>query len=54
MESSNTVWKTMTAPRGAYQADRAAALSGVPLSTVHWWAREEILVPSISAQRVKL
>jgi uncharacterized protein (DUF433 family) len=40
--------------RGAYPADRAAALSGVPLSTVHWWARNDILVPSISARRVKL
>lgn len=44
----------MTVPRGAYPADRAAALSGVPLSTVHWWARNDVLVPSISAQRVKL
>ena len=44
----------MTAPRGAYPADRAAALSGVPASTVHWWARHDVLVPSISAQRVKL
>lgn len=44
----------MTGPRGAYPADRAAALSGVPLSTVHWWARHEILVPSISAERIKL
>jgi uncharacterized protein (DUF433 family) len=41
-------------PRGAYSAERAAALSGVPLSTVHWWSREGILVPSISAQKVKL
>ena len=40
--------------RGAYPADRAAALSGVPLSTVHWWARNDVLVPSISARRVKL
>jgi uncharacterized protein (DUF433 family) len=38
----------------AYPADRAAALAGVPLSTVHWWARNAVLVPSISAQRVKL
>ncbi len=44
----------MSSSRGAYPADRAAALSGVPLSTVHWWARHEILVPSISAQRIKL
>jgi uncharacterized protein (DUF433 family) len=41
-------------PRGAYPADRAAALSGVPKSTVHYWARKEILVPSISDVRVKL
>lgn len=44
----------MTAPRGAYPADRAAALSGVPQSTVHYWAREGVLVPSVSAKRVKL
>lgn len=41
-------------PRGAYNADRAAALSGVPKSTVHYWARKEILIPSVSAERVKL
>jgi uncharacterized protein (DUF433 family) len=40
--------------RGAYTADRAAALSGVPKSTVHYWARKEILIPSVSAVRVKL
>jgi uncharacterized protein (DUF433 family) len=51
--ASNTV-VVVTIPRGAYPADRAAALSGVPLSTVHWWARNDILVPSISAQRIKL
>jgi DNA-binding transcriptional MerR regulator len=40
--------------RGAYSADRAAALSGVPKSMVHYWVRKEILVPSISDVRVKL
>lgn len=40
--------------RGAYPAPRAAALSGVPLSTVHWWARNDVLEPSISKERVKL
>ncbi len=40
--------------RGAYPADRAAALSGVPLSTVHYWSRNDIVVPSVSAERVKL
>lgn len=41
-------------PLGAYPADRAAALSGVPKSTVHYWARTDVLVPSLSAERVKL
>lgn len=41
-------------PRGAYTAERAAALSGVPKSTIHYWARQDILVPSVSAERVKL
>ncbi len=40
--------------RGAYSADRATALSGVPKSTVHYWARKEILVPSVSAERIRL
>lgn len=39
---------------GAYTADRAAALSGVPKSTIHWWARNDVLVPSVSATRVML
>lgn len=39
---------------GAYTADRAAALSGVPRSTLHYWARQTYLVPSVSAERVKL
>lgn len=41
-------------PRGAYLADRAAALSGVPQSTVHYWSRQGILIPTISPERVKL
>lgn len=45
---------TMLGSRGAYPAPRAAALSGVPLSTVHDWARKDVLVPSISPERVKL
>lgn len=40
--------------RGAYTAERAASLSGVPKSTVHHWARKEWLVPSVSLTRVKL
>ena len=41
-------------PTGTYTADRAAALSGVPLSTVRWWAERDILVPSVSRTRVML
>jgi uncharacterized protein (DUF433 family) len=40
--------------RGAYQAERAAALSGVPLSTLYYWARHDIYVPSVSSSKVKL
>jgi uncharacterized protein (DUF433 family) len=40
--------------RGAYPADRASALSGVPVSTIHYWARTHVLLPSVSAERVKL
>jgi uncharacterized protein (DUF433 family) len=39
---------------GAYTAARASALSGVPKSTIHWWSRHDILVPSVSSKRVKL
>jgi uncharacterized protein (DUF433 family) len=37
----------------AYPADRAAALAGVPLSTLHYWARTEIWIPSVSSSRIK-
>lgn len=40
--------------RGAYPADRAAALSGVPRSTIHSWDRKGVLHPGVSAHRVKL
>lgn len=39
---------------GCYQAPRAAALSGVPRSTVYDWAVKGIVVPSISPEREKL
>ena len=39
---------------GAYAADRASALSGVPKSTIHYWARTELLVPSVSGSKIKL
>jgi uncharacterized protein (DUF433 family) len=39
---------------GVYTAERASALSGVPKSTIHYWARREYLVPSVSAEKVRL
>jgi uncharacterized protein (DUF433 family)/DNA-binding transcriptional MerR regulator len=39
---------------GSYPAPRAAALSGVPVSTVYHWARTELLVPSVSKEKEKL
>ncbi len=38
---------------GCYEAPRAAALSGVPLSTVYLWARSGIVEPSVSPTRIK-
>jgi uncharacterized protein (DUF433 family) len=40
--------------RGVYDGHRAAALSGVPYSTLQYWARERVVVPSISPERVRL
>ena len=39
---------------GCYEAARASALSGVPLTTVYWWARHGVVVPSVSPVREKL
>ncbi|MGH9071773.1 MAG: hypothetical protein ACRDX8_11555 [Acidimicrobiales bacterium] len=39
---------------GSYDAARAAALSGVPISTVYDWARKSLVVPSIAPARPKL
>jgi uncharacterized protein (DUF433 family) len=36
--------------RGVYDASRAAALAGVPKSTLHYWARHEIWIPSIACE----
>lgn len=39
---------------GAYTTDRAAALAGVPLSTLRRWCKTELVSPSISPTRVAL
>jgi uncharacterized protein (DUF433 family) len=43
-----------SAANGCYDAGRAAALSGVPKTTVYWWARKGIVVPSVSPVQEKL
>ena len=44
----------IAAGEGCYDAARAAALSGVPKSTVYYWARNEVVVPSVSPVREML
>jgi uncharacterized protein (DUF433 family) len=48
------VGRSVLAFEGSYPASRAASLSGVPESTVYDWARKEVVVPSVSAEREKL
>jgi uncharacterized protein (DUF433 family)/DNA-binding transcriptional MerR regulator len=38
----------------AYTADRAAALAGVPRTTLYYWARTGLVVPAVAETRVKL
>ncbi|MPZ60273.1 MAG: DUF433 domain-containing protein [Propionibacteriales bacterium] len=45
---------SVAAADGCYEAARAAALSGVPKSTMYWWARQGIVVPSVSPVQEKL
>jgi uncharacterized protein (DUF433 family) len=44
----------LAASDGCYDAERAAALSGVPKTTIYWWARHNVVVPSVSPTREKL
>jgi uncharacterized protein (DUF433 family) len=37
----------------SYPAERAAALAGVPISTLYYWARTGLVVPSVAVHRVK-
>ena len=39
---------------GCYDTRRAAALTGVPVSTVYYWARRQVVVPTVSPTRQKL
>jgi uncharacterized protein (DUF433 family) len=42
------------ANQGCYEAARAAALSGVPRTTVYYWARTGVVAPSVSPVREML
>jgi uncharacterized protein (DUF433 family) len=42
-----------SAVSAAYTADRAAALAGVPRSTLYYWARTNLVVPSVARTKVK-
>ena len=46
--------RALAAEEGCYEATRAAALSGVPVSTVYYWAKTGVVLPSISPVREKL
>jgi uncharacterized protein (DUF433 family)/DNA-binding transcriptional MerR regulator len=44
----------VAASEGCYDATRAAALSGVPKSTIYYWASHQIVPPSVSPVREML
>lgn len=50
----NLSGRILAALTGCYAAPRAAALSGVPVSTVYNWARLGIVTPNVSPARQKL
>jgi uncharacterized protein (DUF433 family) len=45
---------SLAAKAGCYEADRAAALSGVPISTVYYWDRTGLVIPSVSPIKERL
>jgi len=53
MSSTMTTGSLLAALEGCYEAPRAAALSGVPVSTVYYWARQGIINPTVSQESPK-
>ncbi len=47
-ERERDVRHLMEPGRGVYDTPQAAALSGVPASTLHYWARTKLYTPSVS------
>ena len=54
MNGSGAALAAHRAVEGCYEAARAAALSGVPISTVYYWANREVVTPSVSPVRTRL
>lgn len=53
MTDTKTSDRVLAALEGCYEAPRAAALSGVPISTVYYWARTGVIVPTVSPEKPK-
>ena len=53
MTRTKTSGRFLAALEGCYEAPRAAALSGVPVSTVYYWARKNVVVPTVSPEKPK-
>ena len=53
MSTTMTTGPLLAALEGCYEAPRAAALSGVPVSTVYYWARTGLINPSVSPEKPK-
>ena len=45
VEEAAQIRTALKVPRGRYGADRASQLSGIPRSTLYWWARRPALEP---------
>lgn len=54
MDGQGISARSLATEAGCYEAWRAAALSGVPESTIYYWARTGLIVPSISPTKEML
>ena len=54
VERNNLSGRLQAALAGCYDGHRTAALSGVPVSTIYYWARQGIVIPTVSPNKQKL
>lgn len=45
--------RSLSRTSASYPAERAAALAGIPRSTLYYWARTGLVPPSVSFQKIK-